>query len=950
MSRPLRGLRRYGAAVGSILLRLRTQRLLALLMVGLVLVTATIFAAIPRLYDRVADDALRYQLKTAPPALVNLAMLEQYAPAVRGDEAIDPVAQEGQDFAGRLPVALRQLIATQEFLLESPEFVAEPTSGEPLRFPLFLRLRYQSNADPHVTLLEGRLPRTAASTIAVPPWMPGLHLGSGATGPVPVIEVAISAETAASDDLKVGQRFVGGLPRLRSPSATGDIPVVVEIVGIFDIPNPNAPFWYADVNLQRPTITGTADAQQVHATVLLATGGYGALTGEQIVFRYEWHYFFDAGRTDAGALDPLLDAVREVKAQYPAFLGALGSGTAVRTGLDEVVGSYLGQRRISVAILAVVIVGLGAMALIVLGLFAALLADRRRAATVLQRGRGASPGQIVGAEVAEGLLLAAPPAILAAVAAALVVPARANGASPLAAAFVALAAILLLAGAVLPLARRSLGQLERPDTGIAAVSRRRLVFEGFVVVLAVVGIVMLRRRGLSATGPGSADAGFDPFLAAVPVLLGVAVGLVVLRLFPFPVRGAAWLGSLGRGFVTVFALRRVGRAGGVAHLPLLVLLLTIGLGSFSSVILATIDRGQTLTAWQEVGADYRIAAPVFGRLPAGFSVTSVGGVTGEARAHLVPNVTFDMPNVTASSVILDAVETDALQSVTAGTPAEPRLPLALLAESPAQRPSGTAETPIPALVSKRAALGNHVMTAGDRFQLLVDGTWTSFEVAEARDTFPGIAPGSAFVVVSFDQLQASRPTRPLDVTALFVAADGSAGKGLGEAVATIQAPRPHLSARADVLATLRGAPLVAAVAAGFNLGLVVAALYAALAVAVALVLTSAARARDLTFLRTLGLSQRQTLALTVVEHLPALLAAILVGVALGIGLAILLEPGLDLRAFAGGQLSVPLTIDWAAIALLAGSLVAVVAIALAVSAGVARRLSLARALRLGDER
>jgi putative ABC transport system permease protein len=152
-----------------------------------------------------------------------------------------------------------------------------------------------------------------------------------------------------------------------------------------------------------------------------------------------------------------------------------------------------------------------------------------------------------------------------------------------------------------------------------------------------------------------------------------------------------------------------------------------------------------------------------------------------------------------------------------------------------------------------------------------------------------------------------------------------------------------------VLADLRASPLVTAVAAGFGLGLLVATLYAALAVVIALILTAAARARDLTFLRTLGLTGRQSIGLTVVEHLPSVLLAALVGIGLGIGLAVLLEPGLDLSAFAGQTIPVSLNVDWVAVALLALALAGVVTVAVLVTAALARRMSVTRALRLGDD-
>ena len=91
--------------------------------------------------------------------------------------------------------------------------------------------------------------------------------------------------------------------------------------------------------------------------------------------------------------------------------------------------------------------------------------------------------------------------------------------------------------------------------------------------------------------------------------------------------------------------------------------------------------------------------------------------------------------------------------------------------------------------------------------------------------------------------------------------------------------------------------------------MVVSACYTAIAVIGALTLSAARRRREEALLRTLGLSGGQSLWLTVVEHAPSVLLAVLPGLALGIGIACLLAPGMGLSAFAGGG-TLGLRIDW----------------------------------------
>ena len=75
----------------------------------------------------------------------------------------------------------------------------------------------------------------------------------------------------------------------------------------------------------------------------------------------------------------------------------------------------------------------------------------------------------------------------------------------------------------------------------------------------------------------------------------------------------------------------------------------------------------------------------------------------------------------------------------------------------------------------------------------------------------------------------------------------------------------------------------------------------ALTIIGAVILSAARRTRDLAFLRTLGVTDVQALALIVMEHGPPVVLAIIPGVALGIGIAILCEPGLGLATFVGRE-------------------------------------------------
>jgi putative ABC transport system permease protein len=150
-------------------------------------------------------------------------------------------------------------------------------------------------------------------------------------------------------------------------------------------------------------------------------------------------------------------------------------------------------------------------------------------------------------------------------------------------------------------------------------------------------------------------------------------------------------------------------------------------------------------------------------------------------------------------------------------------------------------------------------------------------------------------------------------------------------------------------AALHDAPLGMLVANGYRLALVVAAIYMALTMIGALILSAARRSRDLAYLRTLGVTGRQALALTIVEHGPPILLALVPGVALGIGVAILCAPGLGLDTFVGISGDVPLFVDWPALALMVAALIGAAAAAVMVGTWLSRRTRLVDALRIGED-
>ena len=253
---------------------------------------------------------------------------------------------------------------------------------------------------------------------------------------------------------------------------------------------------------------------------------------------------------------------------------------------------------------------------------------------------------------------------------------------------------------------------------------------------------------------------------------------------------------------------------------------------------------------------------------------------------------------------------------------------------------------LPAIVSRTGVVDD--IAPGDRFQLTVGGTRTTFEAAAVADDFASVPVGSPFVVVDRATLLERVPKGGFRTTTAFLNAPDDALPGIRTALAS-EAPLTTVEARTDRAIALETAPVVDAVTVGVIAAFVVAVAYAAVALVAALALTGAARSSESAHLRTLGLSRRGAIGLTVVEHGPTVLLALILGVAFGLATFSALRPGLGLGAIVGSALAVPLTLDPGQLGPVVVAVVGVVSLALGLGIVIQREPADPAALRKGIE-
>ena len=897
--------------------RLRAGAGYLALLAALGLVAASLVSAVPRLANAFTDDGLRADVSGLRHEARDLTFrarpeLDRKV-TVAGPENRLPAYQE--NLPGPLPGAIGpRWFAAQVGGGGEREQLTVVSGRFDTACPPSLAIRYQAGIGDRLRITSGRAPASAAG------------------GPV---EVMVSEEAALRLGTGTGDRF--------TVTGTADTVVGVEVVGVYAPLSATAPEW-DDIALFTVSCGPASTDVTWQATLLTdATGAGSAADGTQLL-GYEWRYRVDHTRLTADQLPSLVTAIAESGRTPP------GAGLELTTSLDRELLGFQERQRSVAALLAVVLSGLVATLLGLIVLAARLTVDRRRDEFSLLRARGGT-GTAVGLRTLAETVLVVPAAVLAGWATALPGPGRPGAGGVWSVLGIGLVATLAVP--VLAMTSRAGFLGRRHDLTVRRPSVRRLAAEGFVLLLAVLGVVVLRRRGLSQ------DVGVDPFLASVPVLLAVAAALVAVRAVPWPLGRLGRLASGSRGAVPFLGLIRAGRAAPVSLGPLAVLVVAIAIGVFTSVVTSTVGSARDRAADSAVAGDAQITgyafAPSTAAALAGLDgVESVAPLLVESGVRLQDRVGTGSHEITqAQQIVLDGPATArVLRDSGRGGSLPDVLAGAVL--------SGAADAPIPAVVSPAvaAAVGETGATEVQRLRYV-------FRVAAVADSMPGLEVGARSFIALPAQALPLRRGGEIVPNRFLVAGDGFYVEELTatgdqsqldyfENVFGREVPDTRLEARAAVTtwAGYRDAMETGGVngvlSFTFTAGAAGATMLALLAVGFTVLADAAGRGSTLSRLRTMGLSAGQGRGLLIYELLPLVSVAVVAGGAVGIALPQVLGPALGLGGFTAGA---PVRTQVDLLLVLGVPLLMVLALLLAllVESGLNRRMRLGEVLRLGEE-
>ncbi|MFW6692155.1 hypothetical protein [Streptomyces sp. MAR4 CNX-425] len=929
---------------------------------AVVALLAAVAAAAPPLLDRAAGRALVDRVAAAQDERPLLTRTVSFGrpvtglPGEGGSSVVEDLTWAGQDVTGGVPDALDGLFDEPAHQVLVPAATLDAPRGDAA-----LSLLHTTGAPGPAGYAAGRPPR-----------------GTGPDGPV---EIAVSTRTRDALGLRLGARL-----RLSPYHAELDTPVVV--TG-FLRPRPAGPrggLWRDHPLLAAPLPAGRGPAE---ARALIAPGALDALLDRGLPsITVEWRLRLQLGAGaderderataaarftgDAGRarLTRALAAYDTASAEnfcsstgHGCIYGAHPARRPTRTDQVQPIvrdfGAEWDQAALVVSFALASVVGVGLAAAFV----TARLAVRRRLGHHrLQRARGASATGLALSRAARYAPAAGAGLVAGHAGARAVLPAGAAPPGWAAAAAVAAAAWLMP-----PVLTWAAVRDRRPDRAgrRSGGAGRRLSAEAAVVLLAVAGAVALRVRGTSG---GSAS---DPLVAAVPVLCGLAVVVLLIRIYPPPLRLLARLAARRRGPLGLLALSRAARDAPAAVLALLVLVTTLGAAVFGGLVTGTVEEGRRAAlAWRTGGADAVLSDAAN---PAGDkALRRVPGVAHAVPVRLVrTDLTSAATGLGRPGADLLAVDAAALRRADPGSAAA-----AAAAGLAALRRDGAGRLVLPVLAGgeRAARTGETYETGWPGVRLRVAGRLAGDAAADpafgplyaGRDAAPGerrrpAAPGADRPVLLADTaaLAAAARERGADApeghtAVLYYGGDGgpatpaalraaAPGTGPGSPYGELLIAAEERAADRDdgVLGTIRGAHAACAAPA---------AALALLTLLAELLRSAPERARTTAYLRLIGLGRRGATALGALQLAPLALAAAAGGLALGLALPAALGPALDLRALTGGPAPPPHRPGLLLTAALTAGVLALVAAAVAADAAASRRSRRLAALRVGEDR
>jgi len=778
------------------------------------------------------------------------------------------------------------------------------------------------------------------------------------------LPVLVSQPLANKLGLQVGETYV-----LFEPSGTGDS-LPIHVTGVWRPRDEDPTYWlYPPRSFDEVLLTSEPAFRDLVAP---------AMRGE--IDLAAWYLVTDGAHVTSGDVPALLSRIAAVRATLDGYL----PHATLDVSPEESLQAYrqaTGRLTLLLYTFGIPVVGL---VLYFVTLVAGMMARRQQGETVVLRSRGTTRAQVVGLYLLQGLLLGLPALALGWplgwAAAALMGRTRsflafanADFHAPLDWAglrFGLFAVALSILAVVLPVLATARHTIVTHQQELARALRRpwwQRYFLDLILLLPVLyGYVLLRRPGaLPLARLTRGDLFANPLLFLVPALFIFAWALVLLRFLPRLMDGLARLSRRARGAVPLLVFHDLSRQAGHVAGPLLLLVLTTGLATFSASVALTLDLHLHDQVYYRVGADLRLAeqGETTGetQMP-GESLSPTGGGAGEGEWVFLPITEHrELPGVRAAARVGDYPASASLggqveSGCFVGLDRLDFAGVAFFRPDFAPQSLGALMNALAGdrrgLLVERNFLSRHGLQVGDPLHLTVDvlgeRAQIEFIVAGALDLFPTLYPedGPFFVGNLRYLFERLGGLYPYDVWL-------ATGPGSTEAVVAALNERsvPVVSAwdARNLIAAEQQRPQRQGLFGLLTLGFLASGLLTVLGLTLHALLSFRERTVELGVLRALGFSLRQMRVYLTGTQIVLLLTGLLAGTALGLATGRLFIP--FLQAQGGMHPGTPPFIvrtAWSDIGLIYALFAATAAASIGLTLALLRRMRVYEAIKMGE--
>ena len=574
---------------------------------GLVTAVALI-TSIPLYTDAANFRVLKEQLstdeadsgRTRPP----FAFMYRYIGAWHGPVELEDFEPVNQYVIQSVPGIVGLPLETYARYIKTDNFSMFPASEAAyigIRQPLgWVNIGVVDGIQDHVDIVEGTFPSTASQDDDL-------------------IQVLISEQIADETGLQVGEQYVIFQRAAIEASSSGaqaqearPNQFTVQVSGIWVPSDPSDTFWFYNPK----SLSNSLLVSEETFT------GRVALTMENEIYAAIWYLIFNGDLVRTDDVPGLVGRINYANTR----VGTLLANTVLDISPLEALQDYRWKTFIMTITLYVFSIPILGLVLYFIGLISGLVVERQRGEIAILKSRGTGDLQVIGIYALEGVMvgiLGFVGGILLGKQLALIMGNTVSflsfGARELLPVIITPRSTRLgLLGVVIAMLASLMPAMRAARLTIVTYKRERAramekpfwqrYFVDFLLLIpAGYGYYTLQNRGtLNFVGDSAGGDPFsDPLLFLVPAITIFAVSLVIVRFFPLIMEGFAWFtAQIVKSVSVVLALRQLARVSKQYTGPLLLLVLTLSLATFTASMARTLDQSLVDRMYYKYGGDY----------------------------------------------------------------------------------------------------------------------------------------------------------------------------------------------------------------------------------------------------------------------------------------------------------------------------------------------------------